>query len=64
MDKKIDVNAQLSQNAMKVLEKRYLKKDANGNVVEVPEDLFRRVAKNIATADSYYKKNAEEVRKN
>jgi len=56
-----DVNAALSDNAMKVLEKRYLKKDENGKPLETPADMFLRVAKNIATADSYYGKNAKEV---
>jgi ribonucleoside-diphosphate reductase alpha chain len=46
--------AQLTQNAMTVLTKRYLQKDSQGNVVETPEELFRRVAKNIAQADRFY----------
>ena len=46
--------AQLTQNAMTVLRKRYLKKDPEGNVSETPEELFRRVAKNIAQADRVY----------
>jgi ribonucleoside-diphosphate reductase alpha chain len=44
----------LSPNAEKVLEKRYLKKNEEGIVVESPEELFRRVAKNIASADEKY----------
>jgi ribonucleoside-diphosphate reductase alpha chain len=55
------VNSALSENARKVLEKRYLKKDDNGRPIETAEDMFRRVAKNIATADSYYGKTAEEI---
>ncbi len=46
--------AQLTQNAMTVLKKRYLQKDPQGNIVETPEELFRRVAKNIAQADRFY----------
>jgi ribonucleoside-diphosphate reductase alpha chain len=46
--------AQLTQNAMTVLKKRYLQKDPQGNVVETPEELFMRVAKNIAQADRFY----------
>ena len=45
---------QLTPNAITVLKKRYLQKDPQGNVVETPEELFRRVAKNIAQADRFY----------
>src|SRR5512147_2059240 len=45
---------QLTQNAMTVLKKRYLQKDPQGNAVETPEELFRRVAKNVAQADRSY----------
>ena len=63
MGGKADVNKELSANAIKVLEKRYLRKDANGKLIETPEELFRRVAKNIATADSYYGKSEADVKK-
>lgn len=45
---------QLSENALRVLEKRYLTKDENGNVVETPEQLFRRVANAVAEADTRF----------
>ena len=32
----------LSQNAIKVLEKRYLIRDKDGNVLETPEEMFSR----------------------
>jgi ribonucleoside-diphosphate reductase alpha chain len=44
----------LTDNALQVLEKRYLKKDKQGNVIETPEDMFRRVAHTIASAESKY----------
>lgn len=44
----------LTPNAMTVLERRYLKKDANGKPVERPEDMFHRVAANIAKAEKNY----------
>ncbi|OGP25166.1 MAG: ribonucleoside-diphosphate reductase, adenosylcobalamin-dependent [Deltaproteobacteria bacterium GWB2_55_19] len=44
----------MNGNALKVLEKRYLKKDAGGNVVETPEEMFRRVAINVALGDKCY----------
>ena len=51
----------LTPNALKVLEKRYLKKDEEGKVVETPEHLFRRVAKTIARADMLYGKAEADV---
>ncbi|MBD3393232.1 MAG: vitamin B12-dependent ribonucleotide reductase [Chitinivibrionales bacterium] len=40
--------AKLSRNARTVLDKRYLKRNDNGDVIETPEDMFFRVAENIA----------------
>ena len=51
---KIDRQLGLSENALKVLERRYLIKDDDGKVVETPAELFRRVAKHIATAEFKY----------
>jgi ribonucleoside-diphosphate reductase alpha chain len=50
---------ELSPNAITVLEKRYVKKDDTGKVVETPEELFQRVANNIAQAEKLYDKNAD-----
>jgi ribonucleoside-diphosphate reductase alpha chain len=44
----------LSENAMTVLERRYLKKDAKGRLQETPVQMFRRVAKHIAKAEKRY----------
>jgi ribonucleoside-diphosphate reductase alpha chain len=49
---------QLTSNALTVLSRRYLKKDDQGTVVETPEVLFQRVARNIAQADLRYAGNA------
>ncbi|WP_347274142.1 adenosylcobalamin-dependent ribonucleoside-diphosphate reductase [Candidatus Kuenenia sp.] len=51
----------LSQNAKLTLEKRYLKKNVSGKIIESPEDMFRRVAKNIASVDLTYNKKADIV---
>ncbi len=44
----------LSENAVKVLEKRYLTKDETGKLLEDPESMFKRVSKAIAKADAPY----------
>ena len=44
----------LSKNALTILEQRYLVKDDAGRIIEKPEDMFRRVARNIAAADEKY----------
>jgi ribonucleoside-diphosphate reductase alpha chain len=41
----------LTPNSLKVLQKRYLCKDTEGNAVEDPSDMFARVAENIASAE-------------
>ncbi len=53
----------LTQNAITVLEKRYLKRNEDGKVIETPEALFTRVAKSIASIDRLYGKTDLEVRK-
>jgi len=50
----------LSENALRVLQKRYLRKDDKGKVVETPRELFARVAWNIAQAERNY--GASEIR--
>jgi len=44
----------LSENARKVLETRYLLRDEQGNIRETPEEMFRRVATAVASAELLY----------
>jgi ribonucleoside-diphosphate reductase alpha chain len=44
----------LTENALRVLQQRYLIKDENGKVIETHEEMFERVAKAIASAESLY----------
>src|SRR3972149_864349 len=48
------MSLRLSPGALTVLERRYLKKDESGRVVETPEEMFRRVAANIAQAEAFF----------
>ncbi|NMB65974.1 MAG: ribonucleotide-diphosphate reductase subunit alpha, partial [Spirochaetes bacterium] len=56
-----DKEPQLTENARIVLEKRYLAKDEEGNVIETPRQMFERIAKYIASADLLYGKDARHV---
>lgn len=49
----------LNSNALTVLARRYLKKDEQGRVIETPEEMFRRVAGNVAQADLMYDGHAD-----
>ncbi|RJQ14651.1 MAG: vitamin B12-dependent ribonucleotide reductase [Nitrospiraceae bacterium] len=61
MAEAVSTNLDLSQSALKVLEKRYLKKDEEGRIVEGPEEMFRRVAKAVASVELNYAKSEAEV---
>jgi ribonucleoside-diphosphate reductase alpha chain len=49
----------LSANAKTVLERRYLKKDADGRINETPAEMFHRVARHIAQAELNYAADAD-----
>jgi ribonucleoside-diphosphate reductase alpha chain len=53
---KMEINTDivLTKNALHVLERRYLKKDKQGNVIETPQEMFSRVAQAIASAELKY----------
>ncbi len=58
-----DANLEFSNEALKILERRYLLRNAEGEVIETPKSMLQRVAKNIAAADKLYGANKEEIRK-
>ena len=49
----------ISKNAGTVLKQRYLIKDEKGEATETVEQMFRRVAKAIAAADSFHDQNVD-----
>ncbi len=53
MPEQIEVQTEhvLTSNALQVLEKRALKKNENGEVVETPAQLWRRIASHVAKAE-------------
>ena len=66
LDKSIFVKNRLdlSENALRVLKRRYLRKNRKGKVIETPEQMFRRVAQHIAKAEKNYgNKSTEEINK-
>ena len=54
-DLKFDVNA------IAVMKRRYLQRDEEGNVLETPAQMFRRVARAVAAADAKYGASKKEV---
>ncbi|HNQ84274.1 MAG TPA: adenosylcobalamin-dependent ribonucleoside-diphosphate reductase [Deltaproteobacteria bacterium] len=54
---------ELSENALRILAMRYLKKDRDGAVIETPEGMFRRVALHVARAEKTFgtRGNVEET---
>lgn len=56
-----DQQLKFSDNAIAVLEKRYLKRDAQGIPTETPSDLFWRVAYSIAEADKQQGKDQSQI---
>ena len=61
LGEKVDSELNFSENAIKVLEKRYLKRDNQGNCVETPADMFKRVASSIAQAELKYGKSQSDA---
>ncbi len=57
-DRLLKKKVKLSDNSRVVLEKRYLRKDDNGTVTETPEEMFFRIAENIASAEKKFSADA------
>lgn len=55
------MEASLSENALRVLQARYLLRDGDGKVVETPDQLFKRVAKAISQAEKAWGSEADRV---
>jgi len=51
----------LPKNSITVLERRYLKKNQDGEITETPAEMFLRVASNIASAEKNYGATDAEV---
>lgn len=52
VDEDLSVEERFTDNAINnILPARYLDKDSDGNVTETPDELFERVADNVATAE-------------
>lgn len=61
MAEMVSTQLTLSPSALKVLQKRYLKKDEEGRAIEGPENLLRRVAKAVASVELNYGKSAADI---
>ena len=55
-------STELTENSEVVLRRRYLSKDREGNVLEDPDGMFRRVARNLSQAELNYGPITEEER--
>ncbi len=58
-ENKPDLKPELTDNALTVLERRYLIKDQNGKISETPDKMFRRIAKSIVSANRKYDEQSD-----
>jgi len=58
-----DDNLNFSNEALRILKRRYLMKDLNSNTIETPKQMLRRVAVSAAKADAGYGSTSEEVKR-
>ena len=50
----VQTTLEISENGLTVLEKRYLRRDESGNILETPEEMFQRIAKSLASVENKY----------
>ncbi len=53
------IKMELSDNSLMLLKKRYLKKNETGDIIDTPEKMCWRVAKNIAKIDKIYDRDTD-----
>ncbi len=58
-----DETIALSENSLKVLERRYLRRDLDGTLLETPAGMFYRVAHHIAKAEESFNGDVDETTK-
>ncbi|MBI5728368.1 MAG: hypothetical protein HY984_01285, partial [Candidatus Magasanikbacteria bacterium] len=51
-----------TENAIRVIEKRYLTRDEEGQIVETPKGMFRRIARALAAVEGKYGANEAQVK--
>jgi ribonucleoside-diphosphate reductase alpha chain len=54
-----ELEPQFTANAWTILERRYLMRDSEGEVIETPQDMFKRVSRHIAQIDKQYNPEAD-----
>jgi ribonucleoside-diphosphate reductase alpha chain len=58
-----DSAIQLSENSLKVLERRYLRRDIDGTLLETPAGMFYRIARHIAAVEEEHDGDVEATTK-
>jgi ribonucleoside-diphosphate reductase alpha chain len=58
----VEDDLKLPLNSIIVLERRYLRKDDNGRIIETPRQMFERVARTMAEVERQYGKDDQTIR--